>query len=206
MYYGLSKYGIANYAESIPTEEDISKDYVADLSKYVPKFIYNGEIFHETYKAQEYELGLLYWEIEDILKQCFIDSATWGLVYWEKEYGIPTNLYLSYEERREVVKAKMRGSGTCTIELIKSVSEAFSGGEVNVTENTAPYTFTVQFVGVKGIPRNMAGLKEAIDNIKPAHMLCEFKYTYTSWMYLDSKNLTWKNAESLTWDNLEIYE
>ena len=49
-------------------------------------------------------------------------------------------------------------------------------------------------------------IKEAIDNIKPAHMLYEFKYTYTTWSYLDSKNLTWKNAESLPWDQLEIYE
>ena len=206
MYYGLSKYGIANYAESIPTEEDISKDYQADLSKYVPKFIYNGKIFHETYKAQEYELGILYWEIDDILKQHFIDTATWGLTYWEKEYGIPTNLNHSYEERREVVKAKKRGKGTCTKSLIKNVAEAFSGGECKVIENTAPYTFTIQFVSVKGIPKNLDGLRNAIDDIKPAHLIFDFKYTYTSWGYLDSKNLSWQNAEALTWEELEIYE
>lgn len=206
MHYGLSKYGQANYAENIPTEEDVSKDYLVNLSKYVPKFIYNGRIFNKTYKTQEYELGLLYFQIDDILKQCFIDTATWGLIYWEKEYSIPTNLNHSYEERREVVKAKMRGQGTCTKALIKSVAEAFSGGECNVLENTAPYTFTIQFVGVKGIPRNMAGLKNAINDIKPAHLLYDFKYTYTSWEYLDSKNLSWKNAEALTWKELEIYE
>ncbi|WP_058229669.1 YmfQ family protein [Clostridium butyricum] len=206
MYYGQSKYGVSKYAENIPTQDEILKNYPVDLSKYVPQDIYNGNIFNKIYKSQEYQLGVLYWQIDDLLKQCFIDTATWGLVYWEEEYGITTNLNYSYEERREVVKAKKRGQGTCTKSLIKNVAEAFSGGECNVIENTAPYTFTIQFVGIKGIPKNMQGLINVIDEIKPAHLIYDFKYTYTSWDYLDSKNLTCNEAEKITWDDIEIYD
>ena len=206
MKYGQSKYGVSRYAENTPTAEDF-KEYFVDLTKYVPPFIYeNSEIVKSIYKLQGEEIGRLLYYLEDLKKQCFIDTATWGLTLWEKEFGVETNLNYSYEQRREVLKAKKRGQGTCTVALIKNVAESFSGGEVNVTENTAPWTFTIQFVGVKGIPKNMQGLMDAIDDIKPAHLVYNFKYTYTSWDYLDGKNLSYNNAESITWDDLEIYD
>lgn len=206
MYYGQSKYGVSKYAENIPTQDEVLKNYPVDLSKYVPQDIYNGNVFNKIYKSQEYQLGVLYWQMDDLLKQFFIDTATWGLVYWEEEYGIVTNLNYSYEERREVVKAKKRGQGICSKLLIKNVAEAFSGGECNVIENTAPFTFTIQFVGIKGIPKNMQGLINAVDEIKPAHLVYNFKYTYTSWDYLDGKNLTYNDTKNIQWNDLEIYE
>lgn len=206
MYYGRSQYGLSRYAENTITPEDLGK-YFVDLTKYVPPFIYeNNEIMQAIYKSQGEELGSLLYYLDDLTKQFFIDTATWGLTYWEEEYGIETNLNYSYEERREVIKAKKRGQGTCTKALIKSVAEAFSGGECKVIENTGPYQFTIKFIGVKGIPRNMQGLINAVDEIKPAHLVYEFQYTYTSWDYLDSKNLSYDNAESIKWDDLEIYD
>lgn len=90
--------------------------------------------------------------------------------------------------------------------LIEDVASKFSGGEVNVIENTGPYEFTIQFVGIKGIPRNMQNLINAIEDIKPAHLDYKFKYTYTNWNYLDGKNLSFDRAEYIKWDDLEIYD
>ncbi|MBW6408955.1 YmfQ family protein [Clostridium weizhouense] len=205
MRYGQSQYGLSRYAENIPNKEDLKK-YFVDLTKYVPSFISNLKEIKAIYDAQGMELGSLYYCIDDLINQCFIDTATWGLVYWEQEYGIETNLNYSYEERREILKAKKRGQGTCTKALIKNAAEAFSGGECNVIENTGPYEFTIQFVGVKGIPRNLQAFKDMLDNIKPAHLDYKFKYTYTNWNYLDGKNLSYNNADSIAWDDLEIYD
>ena len=52
----------------------------------------------------------------------------------------------------------------------------------------------------------MKGLISAIDEIKPAHLVYDFKYTYTSWDYLESKNLTYNDTDKITWDELEIYD
>lgn len=204
MYYSESLYGESKYAENIVKQKDID-DYETDLSKYIPLFIYKNNTFNAMYKAQEHEANILYYNQDDLVNQLFIDTATWGLVIWEKIYGITTNLNYSYEERREVVKARRRGQGTCTKKLIENVAEAFSGGECRVIENTAPFTFTIQFVGVKGIPKNMKGLINAIDEIKPAHLVYNFKYTYTTWNYLDSKNVSYSALENTTWSDLEIY-
>jgi len=206
MYYGQSKYGVSKYAENTLTKDDLGK-YLVDLTKYVPPFIWkNSKVMQSIYKSQGEELDRLYYCLEDLKNQLFIDTATWGLALWEEEYGIETNLNYSYEQRREILNAKKRGQGTCTVALIKNVAESFSGGEVNIIENTAPFTFTIQFVGVKGIPKNMQGLINAIDEIKPAHLVYNFKYTYTSWDYFDDKNLSYNNAEKITWEDLEIFD
>lgn len=204
--YGSNQYGLVKYAENTITPEDIEK-YKIDLTKYVPMFIWeNNDIMQAIYKSQGDELGSLLYCLEDLQKQFYIDTATWGLDLWEEEYGITTNLNYSYEQRREVVKAKKRGQGTTTKQMIKNVAEAFSGGEVDVIENTGPYIFTIQFVGVKGIPRNMQAFINMLEDIKPAHLAYEFKYTYTVWNFLREKKLTWNNSKAKTWDQLKVYE
>lgn len=205
MRYGQSQYGLSKYAENIPTKDDL-KNYFVDLKRYIPEEIYNLPEIKAIYDAQGAELGSLLYYIDNIKKQFRIDTATWGLVYWENKYGIETNFNLSYEERREILKAKKRGQGTCTIKMIKNAAEAFSGGECNVIENTGPYEFTIQFIGIKGIPRNLQAFKNMLEDIKPAHLDYKFKYTYTNWDYLDSKYLSFNEAESIKWDDLEIYD
>lgn len=151
------------------------------------------------------ELGSLLYYVDDVKKQLHIDTATWGLIYWEERYGIETNLGLSYEQRRESVKAKKSGQGTTSIVMIKRVAENFSGGEVNVIEHDDDYYFTVQFIGVKGIPRNMEAFKNMLDDIKPAHLEYVFQYSYTVWNVLKEKNLTVNNVKTKTWDQLKVY-
>ena len=68
MYYGLNKYGQSNYAENIPsTEELIDHGYFVDLTKYVPPVVWKKSIINKAiYKTQGIELGLLYYYLEDL--------------------------------------------------------------------------------------------------------------------------------------------
>jgi len=143
--------------------------------------------------------------IDTMQKQKFIQTSTgFGLSYWEKEYGIPSNPTLNDKFRREIIIAKIRGTGTTTKELIKQVAQAYSGGEVEVTEIPEEYKFIVKFVSIKGIPPNMDGLTNTINEIKPAHLNFEFSYTYNTWGMV--RGLTWNQASLMSWDNLRIYE
>jgi len=132
--YGDSQYGILAYSIDALTSDDDIKKYLVDLNQYVPTYVYTkyAQEFQEVqtqYDAQSLQVGLLNYQIEDSIKQAFIDTSTWGLDLWEEEYGLDTNKLLSYEERREIIKAKKRGTGTTTIEMIETTAEAFSGGE-----------------------------------------------------------------------------
>ncbi|AQR93521.1 YmfQ family protein [Clostridium saccharoperbutylacetonicum] len=194
-----------NYFELAPNSEELEK-YFLDLTKYVPHFVCQIHEMKALYDVQGKELGDLNYYISDLLKQCFIDTATWGLLYWEDEYGIETNLSLSYEQRREILKAKKRGQGTTTKAMLKNAAEAFSGGEVSIIEDNENYLFIIQFVGVKGIPQNMQAFMNMLEDIKPAHLTYNFKYTYTIWNFIMEKKLTWNNIKIKNWEELKIYE
>ena len=204
MSYGANKYGEYRYGDDgIPSGQDIDL-LTPDLMKYLPWYYQSSTVMREIQNSIAKEFGIFAYYTEDVCKQFFIDTATWGLSIYEKELDLQTNLSLSYEERREIIKAKIRGRGTTTKAMIKNTAEAFSGGEVDVIEYPEESKFIVKFIGVKGIPRNMQGFIDMLETIKPAHLAYEFKYTYTVWNHLT--DLTWGQANAMTWDELRVYE
>ena len=201
--YGNSLYGQVAFGE-VSSSVTIPEENYIDLIQYLPP-IYSGvKEMEELQDILGYQSGEALYYSNDILNQCFISTATWGLNRWEKVFGLTTDKSKSYDRRREILLAKLRGTGTVTKEMIKNVAIAFSGGEVVIQEYTDEYRFVIQFIGVKGIPLNMAGLINAVDEIKPAHLSYSFKYTYTTWDQLNK--LTWNNAKQKTWSDLRIYE
>lgn len=122
--YGKNKYGLLQYARD-STPDSTQTEYYIDLKQYVPPFVYEKVEMDAIYTAQGYEVGLARYNLEDLVAQCFVSSATWGLLRWEEVFGVATNMSLSYEQRREIITAKIRGQGTTTVEMIKGVAEAF---------------------------------------------------------------------------------
>ncbi|GKX29201.1 hypothetical protein SH1V18_16810 [Vallitalea longa] len=203
MSYGESIYGISKYGQEQEKEKDISI-YTPDLIRYLPPFLHNVREIITLEKTSADEVGALKYEIEDVINQFFINTATWGLDLWESELGLMTDPSKPYSLRREIIIAKIRGAGTTTKQLIKNVAVAYSGGEVDVIEYPDEYRFEIQFIGIKGIPLNMAGLIKSIEDIKPAHLTYSFKYTYTVWNMLS--DLNWQQANNKTWNEIKVYE
>lgn len=203
--YGNTIYGTTEYANDTLTSDELEK-YTPDLMKYLPRYYDNSKIMKDIQNSIAIEIGKAKYSKVDLLNQFFIDTATWGLSdIWEEPLGIKTDLNKSYEERREIIKAKLRGSGTVTKAMLKNTAEAFSGGEVDIIENYSEYSFIVQFIGIKGIPKNMQGLIDMIEDVKPAHLGYSFKYTYTVWEFIKNK-LTWNTVKQKTWNDLKVYE
>lgn len=204
MSYGANKYGEYKYGEESISDSDIEL-YTPDLMSFLPWYYQGNSTIIELQNSMSKPLGQLLYLIEDLIyNQLFINSATWMLSMYEDKLALKRNAGLSYEERREIIKAKLRGRGTTTKQMIKETAEAFSGGEVDVIEYPEEYKFVVKFIGVKGIPRNMQGFIDMLEAIKPAHLAYEFKYTYTVWNHLT--DLTWGQANAMTWDELRVYE
>ncbi|MFD2880996.1 putative phage tail protein [Paenibacillus rhizoplanae] len=53
-----------------------------------------------------------------------------GLSRWERLLGLASDTNKSYATRREMIKAKLRGSGTTTPEMIRRTASAFFPGEM----------------------------------------------------------------------------
>jgi hypothetical protein len=170
------------------------------LKSYVPDFIAQSKIFQAVYETQGIELDSINANIVDIVNQCFVNTATWGLTNWETFLGIDTDLTKDYAYRRTAIIAKMRGVGTVTAALIENVAKSFSNGIVTITENPSEYSFTVTFSGTLGMPPNMDDLTVAIEDIKPAHLAYTYVYVYNMNSALSA--YTYAHLASFTQDQL----
>ena len=166
----------------------------------MPNYYRTSQVIKRITDSEDKELILFGQRISNTLNQFFVDLADSSLERWEEELGIPVNNSKPVEFRRSVIKSKLRGTGTVTVQLIKNVSESYSNGEVDVTENNPANTFTITFVGTVGIPPNLDDLKNAIEEIKPAHLDVSYEFIYNTWN--DLKPLTWDHLSVYTWEEL----
>lgn len=202
MAYGESLYGTLLFAAE-PEDTEPQPEDSLDLMQYLPDYYRGVKEMEALQDTLGREILALRSGAVVVLAQAYVETATQSLGRWEAELGLSTDPSKSPESRREIIKAKRRGAGTTTPQMIERVASAFTGGEVVVEEVPGEYRFIVRFVGTLGIPPNMAGLIQILDEIKPAHLGYEFLYTYTFWDSL--KTLTWGGANSKTWNELRVY-
>jgi hypothetical protein len=171
------------------------------LLDYMPAYYRDSKVLIALLRAFTEEINENSRTISELESQLYVDTATWGLDVWERQFGIYTDLSKPHQERREAIKAKMRGFGTCTIEMIKNTALAYTNTEVEVIEDNATYTFVVKFANVKGVPSNEGAFKKTIDTIKPAHLAYTMEYTYTTWGELKAK--LWGELKTKTWGQVK---
>lgn len=148
------------------------------LIEYIPSYEINSRMFQEIVNTEQIEFDNLNIAIEDLDKQLSIDTATWGLVIYEKELGIRTLLNKPLEERRSVIKSKWRGTGKVDRALIKAVVDAYTNGGVDVEFDG---TIKVIFNDILGRPENMQDVYNAVGEISPAHLRIIYEYLYRTY-------------------------
>ena len=156
------------------------------LINKLPSF-YDNDITKPIQDSLNIESNSINDEVDNILNQFFVDSATFGLDYWERMLGIPKNNF-DIDTRRENIKAKMRSRGTTTVSVIKNICEAYSNGIVEVIVNHSDYSFVIDFVGAIGVPKAFAELDKVIEEIKPCHLAHSYKFNYNT--HKDLSNYT----------------
>lgn len=139
-------------------------------------------------------------QTEQMFDEIFIESANNELNRWELLVGLSTQNGQPISNRQSRVLGKYRGSGTTTPNLIKSVAESYSNGEVQVIEFPKEYRFVVKFIGARGVPPNIEDLQKVLHEIKQAHLVMEFAYSYTMWQELQAT--TWGNVKGFTWNDV----
>lgn len=145
----------------------------------LPYFYEECPIVNTIQEGLQTETDNLYRKIADTVDQFYIENSTWGLDLWEKMLDIPKNKF-DIQTKRENIKAKIRSRGTTTLFSIKYICEAYSYGEVDIIVDHANYSFVIDFVGSKGIPKAFAELDKTIEEIKPAHLAHSYKFNYNT--------------------------
>ena len=114
----------------------------------------------------------------DWLEQLTIDTATWGLKYWEQAYGVTPQITDTVEERRGRVKAKMRSPQTVTAAMLENLTDSYINGQSVVTELPRQHKVQIQLNGDYGIPSNLDSLTAALLEVLPSHVTYEYLYRY----------------------------
>lgn len=166
------------------------------LKNYVPFFISKIKEIDCIYKAQEKELNKLSLSIEELIKQCFVNTATWGLDYWEEFLNINIDKSKSIQERRSNILAKLRGQGTTTVEVIRDIAKAYAD-KIEVIEDNPNYAFYINLESYNGYPFNLDSLYSNIEEIKPAHLECKYKLKSTTKDKIKFASIT-RCAETIT--------
>lgn len=173
-----------------------------DLTRTMPGYYQTSKVVETINGSDAAELQRLDERFDAVLRQFFVSTADFSLERWEKELGLEVNNNYDIEYRRNRIISKMRGSGTVTVRLIKSVAESFANAESEIIEHFSEYRFTVKFVGTIGIPPNMDDLRAALEDCKPAHLNFDFEYTYNT--HADLARFT--HAELARWTHHELRE
>jgi hypothetical protein len=211
---------------------ELTRDIERDLFDYMPKEYEEYRESRAVIQANASEYELFNENISDVLAQLFIDSATWGLSEWERFVGLPPapdysewdavnrrgvvfsdvegqtwnyfeKAFIPNEsERRSSVKARIRGTGTVTKQLLADVCDSYTGGKVEVSENAADFRIVIEFIDTVGAPENIEPLQAAINRIIPAHLTVDYVFRYLRWSELDNYSWTWDglDAMAMTWD------
>ncbi|MEG1760965.1 MAG: putative phage tail protein [Hydrogenoanaerobacterium sp.] len=148
------------------------------LTEYLPQCYENSPEVNDWQNALQLPVQELWTARDDFLLQLDIITATWGLVLWEKMYGIVTDTKKQYDYRRTRIIAKIRGQGTATPQMLVNLASSFTNAEVTILEYPKGYHFNIKFVGKLGIPPNLDDLTAAVNEVKPAHLTFGYAYSF----------------------------
>lgn len=168
-----------------------SKEMIMQLQP----FQRNSSVYRELFQAQAKQFDNRDAIIADLKLQLSVDTATWALVIYEEELDIPVDTSKPNTERRSVIKSKMRGTGQVDGALIKTVADAFTNGDVEVTFDGK---INIKFTSVLGVPPNMDDLKSALDDIKPSHLRILYLVAYLLVTDAEAMTITELDSTSLS--------
>ncbi len=198
-------YGEVLYGEDKQNERVYAlPERYTDLEKYVPLFIVDISEMDAIYRAQGYEVGKAHALMDSLFDQSVPHLATWDLDHWEQMLAISNPDSVDDETRQILVMEKLAGAQTLTAERIAEIAANVTGEEVTVQEEPEKYKFSILFTSSYGIPNHIKLFKRIVEQLKPAHLQCEFSYRYVIWNELTDK--TWADCTEYTWDGLRINE
>lgn len=140
-----------------------------DLSKYLPAFLTKDPEFAAKLAAESAVHDEIRQELDDILNQFFVATATWGLTYWEDFLDLPHDETLTDADRRSRIIQKINGSQTVTLDfLTKLVNQYVADKSGVVTDHPETYSMEIDIPLID--KEHLKKMRQDIDTYIPAHI------------------------------------
>lgn len=93
--------------------------------KHLPQFLPTDMDFKNTALINDDEHESIRLKILDIKKQCFAETATWGLDDWERILNIPVNKKIDYKTRRSKILSRLSSTRIVTLDFMDFLINLF---------------------------------------------------------------------------------
>lgn len=144
------------------------------LKKDVPPFVAEMREMAALFIAEQPELDKMEADIEELLRQFYIKTATYSLNEWEDEFGIERNTSLTMMQRRARILAKLNSNPPATIKMLENlVFQILSANAVTIVEHPADYCFDI-YVNSDYLIDTFEIADEAVRLARPAHLSYKF--------------------------------
>lgn len=140
------------------------------MIEYISPIYANSEIEQAIYQAIGSEFDSADELAEEVLMQLHPQTATWGISFWEQRLKLPINESEDIKIRRRKVIARLQSkASTMTPERMGIILKTYIGSYVGITENVAPYTFSVDIIN--NTERfKLKDFTDIVNRIKPSHL------------------------------------
>lgn len=143
---------------------------------------------NEILKAAGIDLDKINKEADKIETEMFFDTMTEkGILIYQKELDyIPKSTTL--EGKRIEIETRYKSSGKCDLTLLQRIADTWNAGLVIVRFING--IINLAFSGEVQENYDLTGLKQAIEEVKPAHLGMEFIYSekLNGFLYLNAFN------------------
>lgn len=142
---------------------------MVDILAYLPKFLQKSPLFKGTNDADNREHETIRLDLQDLLNQFFIKSATWRLERWEDLVGIKTDTTKSLESRRDYVIAKLQNPESVTETFLTNLINRYIADKAGyIISYPSEYRIEVLYHG--GQVLDYENLRKSINTYIPAHI------------------------------------
>ena len=139
-----------------------------EMLTFTDWYYQDSKIMKSILDTQGIEIDHIRFAIKDILKQCYVDTATWGLDLWERELNIQDTSG-DYAERRNRIKLYLAKPVSVTPQFLCTLTNRYLNDKsAAIIEHIPDYCFDVCFNN--GSLFDWVGLQKAIEIYKPAHL------------------------------------
>lgn len=154
---------------------NIFRNYLVDLLSYMPEHLTKDREMVTLLLVESKEHNLQEEWLQEIFKQFFIETATWGLAKYEHDYGIVANPGDTYQQRRNRIYLKLQSKQTSTKEFMaKLAARYFSEDAIIIPKEDNPND-SFWIINKGGTLLYADDFFEAIDTYIPAHLGLTFQ-------------------------------
>ena len=155
-----------------------------EMIGYISPIYEQSKVMQAIFEAIGSEFDGIYELSEDILKQLFPQTATWGLIYWEDAVNIISNNE-DIERRRGKVIAKLQSRYVVNPKKMANIIKNYTGIDTIIVENADPYTFIIEISTQNNII--LSEFSKIVNKIKPSHLGYSFAICCNTELSLNTK-------------------